>query len=177
MNDESPGRRAPIGAPLAAALILLSACAPSVPKSYIPDDWPSWRKTTNVALDYPIPGHEDRYRVIRINDTGWEYAAGAAGGRREFPEGTIVVKEIYSSGKPASGEKPVTLTTMVKAPKDPSARGGWLWVVKDLATGKETVMTGTFCVTCHSNANEPHPYGDLNAGGEFRDFLFFIPPP
>jgi hypothetical protein len=67
-------------------------------------------------------------------------------------------------------------TVMVKAPDDPRAKGGWIWLVKDLASGKETVFTTNYCVTCHANANEKHPYGDKNPGEEFRDYLFIIPP-
>jgi hypothetical protein len=28
---------------------------------------------------------------------------------------------------------------------------------QDLSTGNEQVMTNTFCVTCHANANDSHP--------------------
>jgi hypothetical protein len=34
---------------------------------------------------------------------------------------------------------------------------------------------GNFCVTCHANANEKHPYGDRNPREEFRDYVFFVP--
>lgn len=159
-----------------AAALCLAACSPATRKELVPAEWPAWRKTTNVELNYPIPGHEDRYRVIRINDLGWDYAAGVGQGRMIFPDGTIVAKEIYSTGTPAAGEKPVMLTAMVKASGDPAARGGWLWVVKDLSTGSENVVTGAFCFTCHTNANEPHPYGNRNVDGRFCDFLFFPPP-
>jgi len=44
-------------------------------------------------------------------------------------------------------------------------------------TAKETVITEEFCITCHGNANESHPYGDKNPNNEYRDYLFFPYPP
>ncbi len=167
----------PACATILAALAVLSACGPAAPKSRVPSDWTSWRKPVDRVLNYTIPGHGDKARVIYVNAPGWEYAGRAGSGRLEFPEGTVVVKEIYASGSPAPGEKPVTLDVMVKAPGDPDARGGWLWVVKDMASGKETVITTNFCQACHANANSSHPYGDRNPGGAFRDFLYFPPMP
>ncbi len=32
-----------------------------------------------------------------------------------------------------------------------------------------------FCITCHANANEKHPYGDKNPNEEFRDYVYFVP--
>ena len=159
----------------ACGLLWLASCSAPPRPAMVPADWPSWRKTTNIELNYPIPGHEDKYRVIRINDLGWNYAAGSTEGRMDFPRGTIIAKEIYSTSSPKAGDAPSKLTVMVKAPDDPDARGGWIWIVKDLATGGETVMTGAFCYICHNNANESHPYGDRNPREEFRDFVFFPP--
>ena len=62
---------------------------------------------------------------------------------------------------------------MLKRPGHPQARAGWLWIVKDIPSGKETIISEEFCVTCHANANERHPYGDRNPTEDFRDFLFF----
>lgn len=180
---ESRGRRSGIMLAVAAVLAAasfaasLSACSPAAPKGRVPADWNSWRKPVDKVLNYTIPGHGDKARVIYVNPAGWDYAGKAAAGRFEFPVGTVVVKEIYASGSPAPGEKPTTLDVMIKAPDDPDARGGWVWVVKDLASGKETVMTTTFCQSCHGNANTAHPYGDRNPQGLFRDFLFFPPMP
>ncbi len=168
---------APFLSACAVILAFLSACAPSAPKGRVPGDWTSWRKPVTGMLNYTIPGHGDKARVIYVNATGWEYAGKAGSGRLEFPEGTVVVKEIYASGSPASGEKPVTLDVMIKAPGDPDARGGWLWIVKDMTSGKETVITTNFCQACHANANSSHPYGDKNPQGTFRDCLYFPPMP
>ena len=156
---------------------LLSSCAPAGEKTLVPGDWASWRKPTEKILNYSIPGHGDKARVIHVNAAGWDYAGKAGTGRLDFPAGTVIVKEIYASGNPAAGEKPVTLDAMIKDPSNPDARGGWLWVVKDLASGKETLIKTTFCQSCHAGANAVHPYGDRNPQGLFRDCLFFPPMP
>ena len=65
------------------------------------------------------------------------------------------------------------LTVMIKKPKDPRSRGGWLWVVKDLTKNTERIIDYELCFDCHSNANEPHPYGDRNGNNEFRDYAYY----
>jgi hypothetical protein len=85
------------------------------------------------------------------------------------------VKEVYQTSKPAEGELPIQLTIMVKAPKDPRSQGGWIWLTRDLPDGKEEVFRGNYCITCHDNANEKHPYGDGNPKEEFRDYVYFVP--
>jgi hypothetical protein len=87
----------------------------------------------------------------------------------------VIVKKVYKTPKPAAGEKPIQLTIMVKTPKDPHAQGGWLWITRDLPDGKESVFMGNFCITCHANANEKHPYGDGNPREKFRDYVYFVP--
>ena len=161
---------------LATWALVASSCAKQTRGALIPPDYASWKKTTDLVLDYPIPGHEDRYRVIYINGRGSGVTRQSSGtGRVEFPDGTIIAKEIFSVAKPGPSDKPVMVTAMVKAPGDPQASGGWLWLVKDLSSGVENVYTGDFCVRCHANANEKHPYGSKNLEGSFSDYVFFIP--
>ena len=87
------------------------------------------KRTTDVVLDYPIPGHQDRFRIPRMNAVGFTVTPTVDGGKRhwDFPDGTVITK------------------------------------------------VGNFCITCHSNANEKHPYGDGNANEEFRDYVYFVP--
>lgn len=157
-------------------LALAGSCAKAERPPLLPAGHGNWRTTTDVRLDYPIPGHEDRFRVIRMNEKGFGFS-GSAGepGGFVFPEGTIIAKDIYAVSDPGPDDRPAMVTAMVKAESDPDARGGWLWVVKDLEKGAETVMTGDFCVRCHANANEAHPYGWKNPGAVFADYVFFIP--
>lgn len=161
----------------ATVLIWFSACSGEKNTAYVPDSYDGWQQTTDIELRYPIPGHEDNYRRIYINPAGLEYRTEINNSGRQyfFPEGTVIVKEVYDGFNPAPGETPRQLTVMMKKPDHPDALGGWLWIVKKPGEPEEQIVTNEFCLTCHSNANEPHPYGDENPEGEFRDYVFFIP--
>jgi len=177
-----PGRPAVKRDGVAAMLVglvaagLFQACARPAPVALIPAGYGSWPTTTTLRLDYPIPGHEDRFRVIHINAKGLAFTrSGSDPERIEFPEGTIIAKDIFGVSNPGPADKPVMVTAMMKSGNDPAARGGWVWVVKNLEKGDETVMSGDFCVRCHDNANEKHPYGWKNPDSAFADYVFFIP--
>jgi hypothetical protein len=157
---------------------MLTACAPKpAAVALIPDDYDTWGRTTDMRLDYPIPGHEDNFRIIYMNDTGFGFSRTAEGQseRVVFPDGTVIAKAIYAGSSPEPGATPMMVTAMIKAPDNPASRGGWVWATKDLAMGKESVITGDFCFSCHTNANEAHPYGDKNQDEGFCDYVFFIP--
>ncbi len=156
---------------------LLGSCVKKEERIYATPDYPTWKKTTDIVLDYPIPGHMDRFRIPRMNAIGFSAVPTLDRGKLhwDFPEGTVIVKEVYPSSKPTPGERPVQLTIMVKAPDDPRSQGGWLWITRNLPDGKEQIFTGNFCVTCHTNANEAYPYNDKNPNLEFRDYVFFVP--
>jgi hypothetical protein len=162
---------------LALLAFLLSGCAKKGETVYATSDYPTWKKTTDTVLAYPIPGHMDRLRIPRMNATGFSVVPTRVAGKLhwDFPENTVIVKEVYATPKPAPGEGPIQLTIMVKAPKDPRSQGGWLWLTRDLPSGAEQVFAGNFCVTCHANANEGHPYFDNNKNLEFRDYVYFVP--
>lgn len=145
----------------------------------IPSRYPLWQRTVDEDLTLEIPGHMDKLRRIYMNETGFEYLgsnpeAGRSGPAR-FPDGTIVVKEIYESGTAGDGEAPASLMAMVKAAEDDRSRGGWIWVVKNFSTGREQIFEEQFCFTCHGDANRSHPYGDTNPDSLFRDYLFHLP--
>jgi hypothetical protein len=163
----------------AAALSALafSGCSPKKPEAYAPPDYTSWKRTTDVVLNYPIPGHQNRFRLPRMNDIGFTAVPTVVDGKKrwDFPAGTVIVKEVYDTTTPAPGESPMQLTIMAKEPKDPRSQGGWLWITRELPAGQEKIFMGTFCITCHANANEKHPYGDGNPNEEFRDFVYFVP--
>jgi hypothetical protein len=160
------------------SMVFLVSCAPKPEKpALIPDDYNTWEQTTEVRLDYPIPGHQDNFRIIYMNDIGFGFSRTTEGQseRVVFPEGTVIAKAIYEGSSPAPGASPMMVTAMVKASDNPDAKGGWVWVTRNLALGKETVIQGDFCFTCHANANEAHPYDDKNPDENFRDYVFFIP--
>ena len=138
----------------------------------VPADYSGWASTVDGPLVYQIPGHAMAMRQIYINEIGTNFKSTLRSNQviYEYPEGTIILKENYPM---QTSTVPAELTVMIKSPKDMRARGGWLWVAKNVSTGEERVFTDEFCFTCHQNANEQHPYGDGNPDREFRDFVFY----
>ena len=144
------------------------------------EEYRAWHEPTDLPLNYTIPGHGDVYREIYINPIGETVARTTINGRQAYayPPGTIIVKEMYDGReKPAPEEHPKKLTIMIKAPDHPFALNGWLWIDADFPPAQPRVITHRLCVDCHANANETHPYGDMNPQDEFRDFVFFPPSP
>ena len=141
----------------------------------VPTDYSDWSSTTEQILNYPIPGHEEHYRLIYINALGVGVHVEQVGGKTyyDYPIGTIIIKDIYASLAPLPDENPVSQTVMIKDPDNTQSRGGWIWVVKDVETGEETVIDYEFCFDCHLNANERHPYGDRNLKIDYRDYVYF----
>jgi len=158
--------------------VMLSGCSKEPPIPDIPEEYSSWTRMNKEELNYPIPGHEENYRIIYINETGEEarFTENSGTPSITYPKGTIIVKEIYKGFDIQADAKPNSLTVMIKDPDYPDSRSGWIWLVKDLNTGTKTVISQEFCVTCHSNANEKHSFGGGNPGNEFRDYAFFTPP-
>ena len=162
--------------PVIAFLVLAVTAAAASAAPLLPANYATWEKPTVIALNYAIPGHLDNYRVIFINKTGTTVKPASVSGkvRWDYPKGTIILKEVYTGLQtPAKDAKPIRLYGMVKDTVNPKAKGGWLWVVKDLATNKETVFDSAFCVDCHAYANGKHAYGDKNPSAEFRDCVYF----
>ena len=160
----------------ASLVITVTSCSKKNEKaiSMVPEDYSGWTVTAD-NLNYPIPGHENHFRRVLINPKGEEVSLTMKDGKDyyNYPKGTIVIKEIYPTLNPKKEDKPVSLTVMIKDPENPKSRDGWVWVVKDLNKNTEKIIDYEFCFDCHTNANEPHQYGDGNPKGEFRDYLFF----
>lgn len=165
---------------LSLVMLVLLGCTAREPKPLVPQaDYTAWTRTTEVELDYPVPGHESHYRRIYINDQGKDPLISREGSQvnYQYPEGTVVVKEIYPGQSFSPGDEPVALTIMVKAPDHAAARQGWVYLLKNPDSGAERIFEGDLCFTCHKTANESHPYGDGNQENSFRDYLFFPFPP
>jgi hypothetical protein len=158
-------------------VLLLVSCAKAERGPLIPEatEYRRWAQPVRRILDYPIPGHEDNRRRIFINSLGTEVQIVRKENRVywEYPEGTIILKEVIAGLQGSDTDYPFQITAMIKTPEDPQARGGWLWVAKAVDSGRETVVDWEFCFDCHANANEKHPYGDGNPASEYRDYLFF----
>lgn len=165
--------RVPLFSVLAIALTFAAGCGDgNTPVKLVPTDYAGWLPTVDGPLVYQIPGHAMAMRRIYINETGTNFKSTLRAGQviHEYPEGTIILKENFAT---ETSTTPTELTVMIKSPGDMRARGGWLWVAKDVATGDERIFSDEFCFTCHQNANERHPYGDGNTDREFRDFVFY----
>lgn len=158
------------------SVLLLGACFNAVEKiDFVPKKYNHWNKTVDEGINEAVPGHMDKYRVIYINDKGENYEKTLVNNKvvHNYPPGSIIVKEIYAGTTYEEGMEPVECTVMYKDPDHELAQGGWLWIHKDFGSGKETIMDSDFCLECHVNANENHPYGDNNKDNEFRDYVFF----
>ena len=155
-------------------LVLLAGCGQKEAEiSLVPDDYRGWKSTVDGPLTYQIPGHSMLKRIIFINKIGQGASAVEKSGRMtyDYPKGTIIIKEMYPT---ADSPEPDHLTVMIKDTEDAQSMVGWIWLTKDLKTGKERVFsTEDFCVTCHQNANDRHPYGDRNIDSEFRDYVYY----
>ena len=145
------------------------------PPSFVPESYGDWKQTTEIVLDYPVPGHQSNLRIIYINSIGEGVKVEEKDRRvyHDYPEGTIIIKEIYPTREPQPDEVPQMLLLMVKDSQHRDALGDWVWLTKTMGTGKETIIDYEFCIACHEGANENHPYGDANPDEEFRDYVFF----
>ena len=153
------------------------SCVAEKPHEYATPDYHSWKRTTDVVLDYPIPGHQNRFRIPRMNDVGFTVKPTLDNGKRvwDFPVGTVIVKEVYRRRNPPQASSPSSSLLWLRLPRILIPRAAGLWITRDLPNGKEAVFMGNFCITCHANANEKHPYGDGNPDEEFRDYVYFVP--
>jgi len=164
------------------AMVGFTACQQKEQPKLTPENYRSWNTMVENFLDYPIPGHESNSRMIYINKIGEDVQITEENGRvsYQYPEGTIIVKEIYSKLEPPQEkEQPINLTIMIKDSRHSHAHAlsGWVWLVTTPETGEEHILDYNVCADCHTNANEPHPYGDKNPNADFRDFVFFPPHP
>lgn len=152
--------------------LVISGCADETAETRIPLDYGDWKTTTDIPLDYEIPGHGTGVRMIYINDVGTGVNAATENGRLsyEYPEGTVILKEVYNS---SADQAPNNLTVMIKDSENPDARGGWIWLNRNYSSGRERLFKDDFCFACHVAANDRHPYGDGNADREFRDYVFY----
>lgn len=160
---------------LAAILGFIASCAgDGTPERLLDIDYSSWDRTVEETIQRQIPGHGDSYRRIYINEAGTNVQRVQVDGRvrLNYPVGTIVLKENFPV-VPEEATGPPSIAAMVKDPDHPDARGGWVWIAKNPETGNENTGLGDYCITCHTNANEGHPYGDGNPVGEFRDYTFY----
>jgi hypothetical protein len=153
--------------------LFLSSCSEELPEISIPEDYASWTRTVEELLNYPVPAKMGPVRQIFINDQGLEASIINSEGERrlEYPEGTILVKQIYDSLDQASTGEPAGVLAMEKLPNDPRNRGGWVWSMLT-EDGTVVVVESDFCVTCHNSANRNHRYSE-EYEAFYQDYVFF----
>jgi len=157
----------------AAALGGLAACGAGEKElNLIEEEFSAYRATHPGYLEYQIAGHLQPYRRILVNPEGGAFFdAPPSDGR--YPEGTVFVKENFTE-TPTEGDEADFLTVMIKQSDHPEAVAGWVWLTRD-GDGKESIVSGKFCISCHQAANADHQYGAGNPENEFRDYIFYPP--
>ena len=136
-----------------AILALGAAACLSKPVSPEPTgDYTQWKQ---IATWGELPGHwGNTYRIIYANDVATTYEGGA------YPEGTILVKEIYDlktvNGVAAPGalQYVAIMRRLGPPPAGFSDTGGWLFTYADKPQGAETEYDPCWA-TCHQAA----PFG------------------
>ena len=153
--------------------VLAVGCARE-PSPLLDHDYTAWNPTTTAVLDFPVPGHGSGLRRIYASTAVFETPL-EPDGSITYPTGATFVKEVYATAAPEADAEPAMLLGMVKQPDHPQAHGDWVWISRNPESGAETIFDDEFCVTCHANANESHPYGTGNPTEAYRDFVFHTP--
>ncbi len=101
-----------------------------------------------IILEPAPPSPHSRFK-LRFNEIAWsaldengELPTGA-----EFPEGSVIVKEVHASGSLG------LYAVMKKRSADTNAAGGWLWAEyrPDGTLGYTINQKGLGCTGCHSS--------------------------
>ena len=87
------------------------------------DGYLDWHR---VETEGELPAHEDTIRDIYVNDAGREY-----GGTGAYPQGTVIVKEVYARDGAARGELmyPAIMRKLGVAPPGGRLDGGWQFTI------------------------------------------------
>jgi len=113
------------------------------------DTDPTWYKTEVAGT---APGHGDSFRVIYANDIARSY-----GHFGEYPEGSLLVKDIFALDGEGPGELDYTAVMRKIAPDDAAAagielEGGWLFTFTDEARGDGEYLINLCWGQCHVQA-------------------------
>ena len=159
---------------------LLASCRQE-PAPLLDYDYSGWTKLNGEPITEPIPGHSSGVRTIYVNETGREVTVSNESGRKswDYPEGTVIIKEVALPAETAAAGEASTLLGMIKDTGHPRAQGNWVWVMRNARTGEESIFDTEFCITCHADANERRtadamePVGVPNPDRDFRDYVFY----
>jgi len=148
---------------------------PKPPVNPIPADYTSWNQPAGHPLEYPIPGHGKSRRIIFANKVALQAKIQKDENNNDavnFPDGSIIVKEVYQQNNDGTFKTDPQLTVMVKDRNNKDAQKGWLFYVKNPGNEPPTLIKNLTCIGCHEAANENHPYFDNNLKSIFRDYVF-----
>jgi hypothetical protein len=146
------------------------------PKQVKKTQWDGYRDwyhlTRGRAITGDPTGHlgnkevEKGYREVFFNKTGEKVAKGKA--PYVYPEGTVIVREVYSDKKAWEAKKEPVLTISIKLAKGaaPDSKD-WEYVLvvpgQKEQRGRGKSETGQFCTKCHLNAKESNDFHFTNA--------------
>jgi hypothetical protein len=125
------------------AAAALAACGEPYGGALSIDDYRSW---PSQQLRGPAPGHGDTLRVVYVNPEALEFE------RRQYPQGSILVKEIYAGDTAADDE--LAYLAAMRRETSSTAWGeqlGWVFTIADGPGGDETVV-GSCWGNCHQAA-------------------------
>ena len=162
------------------ATAFLCACS-RTSRPLLEYDYPDWTQLHDEPITEPIPGHSSGIRTMYINPTGTAVTVTEGEARTvwDYPDGTVIIKEVAMPTEAGAAGEPSMLLGMIKDPAHPQAQGEWVWVMRNPHTGEETIFDSEFCITCHADANErrtaddPLPIGIPNPDRAFRDYVFY----
>jgi hypothetical protein len=111
-----------------------------------PEDYADWYSVTVVG---EAPGHGDSSRVMYANDDAGDWI-----GERDYPIGSILVKEIYRRDGDSMGafRYVAIMRKLAEAPSGGELDNGWLFTYKDALDGGTETHRPRCWRTCHQNA-------------------------
>ena len=115
------------------AMLLLAACSESVSPEPIGDymQWKRFDVTGNA------PGHSNSYRILYVNNVAADPTSPLTIG---YPEGSIIVKEIYElvDGQPGDLRYVAMMRRIGPVTRALVDQGGWLFTEASIPGGSET---------------------------------------
>ena len=107
--------------------VLLSGCFTEV--DLVLEDYTDWFSITTIG---EAPGHSDSFRVIYANDEARSYS-----GLGQYPNGTIIVKEIYRRDGDQMGDFRYLgiMRKLSEAPAGVELDNGWLFTYRGSLDG------------------------------------------
>lgn len=141
----------------------------------IPADYKSWHKPLAKPIEYKVVGHGNSRRIIYANRLALQagYVEDNFGKQAvSYPDGAIIIKEIYPKKDSGGYESQPQLVAMVKNRAHKQSQDGWLYYSKGQNNPQPKLITSRICSGCHEAANESHPYFDGNPENTFRDYVF-----